>query len=127
MLIKTLQVTEALFMEAPRIKTLLGAGWNDFFPHLERLRAALRQGPNPSFNDPLIDALALGFRGPAERVIDGILTAHGFDYRFITGRRRSFKKLRDPATVPGDIQRLWQRVAGKSDEMMAQISSSSES
>ena len=127
MLVKTLQVTETLFMDAPQIKSILGDGWADFFPHLQRLHETLQQGPNPAFNDPLIDALSLGFRGPAERVVNRILDSHGFDYRFITGRRRQFKKLRDPATIPPDIQNLWRRVAAKSSEMMAQVSSTSES
>lgn len=124
MLIKTLQVTESLFFAVPQIKAVLGGGWPEFHRHLERLHASLRQGPNPGFNDPLIDALSLGFHGAAERIIAGILDEHGFDYRFITGRRRQFKQLRDGAAIPDRIPALWRRVAAKGDAMMASVSDS---
>ena len=123
MVTKTLQVAEALLIALPIIKSQLGPEWLHFYPIVQRLHHSLQKGLHPEFNGPIIEALVFGYRSTAEPVIAGILRENGFDYRFITGGGRSFRSLQSGKVVAEDLYRLWERVAKKSAEWMAQENS----
>lgn len=120
MVAKTLQVAEALLNALPTIKGQLGPEWLQFYPIVQRLHHSLQKGLHPEFNGPIIEALTFGYRSPAEPIIAGILRENGLDYRFITGGARRFRSLQSGKVVEEDLQRLWDRVAKKSAEWMAQ-------
>ncbi|MBF0625691.1 MAG: hypothetical protein HQL82_12885 [Magnetococcales bacterium] len=116
---KTLQVAEAVILAVPRIRPVLGDRWPEFCAFLRQLHDNLQKGPHPEFSDPLLEAIAWGFPTPIEPILSGILTANRFDYRFITGRPRHYRQLRKGSLVTLELIQLWQRVQGKSAEMMA--------
>ncbi|MBF0446248.1 MAG: hypothetical protein HQL68_11730 [Magnetococcales bacterium] len=109
MLIKSLLVTEAVLLKAIAIKEKIGDNSQQFLDHMHELNSILAQEPSPDFTKPLVAALHLAFSSPAEPIVGEILQNNGFDYRFITGKPKSFSALKPGREVPPQIQRLWQQ------------------
>ncbi|MEO5347989.1 MAG: hypothetical protein H7834_16680 [Magnetococcus sp. YQC-9] len=111
MITKTLSVCRELFMAVPFLKERLGAPRfeAELLPRLQQIRESLAAGPNPEFGIPLVDTLEWGFHTPLQPILDGIIHAQGFDWRFVTGRRRRFKELAAdyPEPIPTAVTTLW--------------------
>ncbi|MBF0323387.1 MAG: hypothetical protein HQL62_10705, partial [Magnetococcales bacterium] len=73
----------------------------------------------------LVDALDWGFHSPIQPVVETIIQAQRFDWRFITGRRRRFKALAPGQPVAPNLATLWQRALEKSTACMAHYGSAS--
>ncbi|MBF0425791.1 MAG: hypothetical protein HQL66_08240 [Magnetococcales bacterium] len=116
MITKTLTVTHDLFTATPRIAAQLGHArfTTELLPRLRAIHTNLAQGPNPDLSIPLVAALDWGFHSPIQPVIETILAAQRFDWRFITGRPRRFKALEPGRVIPPDIASLWQKVLTQS-------------
>uniref|UniRef100_UPI00187D4D8C hypothetical protein n=1 Tax=Candidatus Magnetaquicoccus inordinatus TaxID=2496818 RepID=UPI00187D4D8C len=91
----------------------------DFLPQLQKIQSCLAQGPNPDLAMPLLDALEWGFHSPLQSTLETIIYGQGFDWRFITGRRRSFKALAPDKTVPPALAQLWQQTLNKANRALA--------
>lgn len=111
MILKTLTICRELFVAAPYLKERLGAVRfeAELLPRLRQIREGLRIGPNPDFGVALVDTFEWGFHTPAQALLDGIIQAQGFDWRFVTGRRRRFKELAPdyPESIPPVVGNLW--------------------
>ncbi|MBF0125876.1 MAG: hypothetical protein HQM02_01560 [Magnetococcales bacterium] len=121
MITKTLMITCNLFDATARIQAQLGdEGFaRDFLPMLRLIHHNLAQGPNPDISIPLVDALEWGFHSPAQPIVETIIQSQGFDWRFITGRRRQFKALAAGEAIPPPVSALWHRALEKSRAIVA--------
>ncbi|MBF0153779.1 MAG: hypothetical protein HQL64_08575 [Magnetococcales bacterium] len=119
MISKTLFITCDLFDAAARIEAQLGAEEfaREFLPRLRRIHDNLVQGPNPDLSIPLVDALEWGFHSPIQPVIETLIHAQRFDWRFITGRRRRFRALAPGQPVPPALADLWQKALARSTQV----------
>ncbi|MBF0427700.1 MAG: hypothetical protein HQL94_02145 [Magnetococcales bacterium] len=123
MITKTLLVTCDLFDALPPIQAQLEATKfkSEFLPRLRQIHDNLALGPNPDISIPLVDALEWGFHGPIQPILSTILHSQGFDWRFITGRRRRFNELAHGRSIPLSVQTLWGRALDKATRMMQHI------
>lgn len=121
MIIKTLLITCELFDAAVQIQKQLDADsfTTEFLPRLRQIHANLAMGPNPEISTPLVDALDWGFHHSIQPTMTTIIQAQGFDWRFITGRRRPFKQLASGQPIPTAVSNLWQLALAKSTTFMA--------
>lgn len=121
MIAKTLIITSDLFDAATRIQQHLApeAFMTAFLPRLRAIDHCLSLGPNPDLMSPLLDALEWGFHTPAQPILETIIYAQGFDWRFVTGRRRPFKSLASGQTIPPTVTELWNQAKLKSSLCMA--------
>ncbi|MEO5351698.1 MAG: hypothetical protein H7835_00545 [Magnetococcus sp. XQGC-1] len=120
MITKILLLTCDLFAAAPRIQAQLGAERfaAEFLPWLQQIHLTLQRGPNPEIAIPLVEALAWGFHTPIQPILETLIHAQGFDWRFVTGRRRRFNALANGQAIPIPVAKLWERALMKSSFFM---------
>ncbi|MBF0163082.1 MAG: hypothetical protein HQL97_10885 [Magnetococcales bacterium] len=123
MILKTLTICRELFVAAPHLKERLGPARfeAELKPHLCRIREGLLPGPNPDFGVSVVDALEWGFHTPLQPLLDGIIQSQGFDWRFVTGRRRRFKELAPdyPEPLPPVVRNLWAEALASAERVLA--------
>lgn len=121
MIAKTLLLTCDLLDATERIRKQLEAELfaTEFLPRLRQIHQTLSLGPNPELTIPLLDILEWGFHSPVQPMLETIIYAQGFDWRFVTGRRRRFTALSPGQNIPPMIAILWERAREKSMVCMA--------
>ena len=115
MIAKILLIICDLFDAAERMQKQLGpeSFSSGLLPHLRQIHHALVQGPHPDFGTPLLAALDWGFHSPIQPMVETIIHAQGFDWRFVGGRQRSFKTLAPGQPISPTVERLWHQALTK--------------